>query len=178
MLYVPLSPVSATVSMVKFFARITSNSTPHHHLSRLDFFLIRKYLNNIEFLYNDIKYHNIFLILKDGKRKYKMTRLRKRERGETHDNFPECMHVIVLGHCYYAGLHRGVPRDHEGLEVEGGAPGRLHHTHQSTPGRRGSACKVLFTRYTRDTRRSQSHFIIVEHIQKPIRPTIYLDRPR
>jgi hypothetical protein len=58
------------------------------------------------------------------------------------------MHVIVLGHCYYAGLHRGVPRDHEGLEVEGGAPGRLHHSHQSTSGRRGSACKVLFTRYT------------------------------
>lgn len=97
-----------------------------------------------------------------------MIRIRKRERGETHDNFLECMHVIVLGHCYYAGLHRGVPRDHEGLEVEGGAPGRLHHTHQSTPGRRGSACKVFFTRYTRDTRHPQPHFIIVQHIQSPI----------
>lgn len=81
------------------------------------------------------------------------------------------MHVIVLGRCYYAGLHRGVPRDHEGLEVEGGAPSRLHHTHQSTPGRRGSACKVLFTRYTHVTHRPQSHFIIVEYIQNPVRST-------
>lgn len=91
------------------------------------------------------------------------------------------MHVIVLGRCYYAGLHRGVPRDHEGLEVEGGAPSWLHHTHQSTPGRRGSACKVLFTRYTHGTRRPQSHFIIVEYIQNPVRSTstmIRLDRPR
>lgn len=68
---------------------------------------------------------------------------------ENRQDFFSGMHACdCLGRCYYAGLHRGVPRDHEGLEVEGGAPGRLHHSHQSTPGRRGSACKVLFTHLT------------------------------
>lgn len=88
------------------------------------------------------------------------------------------MHVIVLGRCYYAGLHRGVPRDHEGLEVEGGAPGRLHHTHQSTPGRRGSACKVLFTRYTHGIPCTISFFIIVQQPIRPISTMICLDQSR
>lgn len=55
-----------------------------------------------------------------------------------------CMWLFFFfGRCYYAGLHRGVPWHHQGLKIEGGSSGWLHHAHQSTPGRRGCACKVL-----------------------------------